>query len=125
MEVTFDLPEELATRLRPHEKRLPHILELGLHAMQVSPSQYAFEEVDEVLALLSGSPSPEEVLAVCASPALQGRIAYLLEKNRSEGLSETEEWEWKRYEYAEHAVCLAKAKAHLTLQNARGENGHN
>ncbi len=115
MEITLELPEELATRLRPHQAHLPHILELGLSAMQASP-QNGFAEVDEALRLLEGSPSPQEVLALHPSPVLQSRISYLLEKNRNEGLSETEEWEWKRYEYLEHMVCLAKAKAHSKLQ---------
>ncbi len=116
MEVTFDLPEELATRLRPHQAQLPFILELGLRAVE-PVSANGFDEVDDVLKRLKGSLSPEEVLTLRPSPALQSRISYLLEKNRNEGLSSEEEVEWERYDKLEHQVRLAKinALAHLKV----------
>jgi hypothetical protein len=122
MEITLDLPEELAAQLRPHQTQLPRILELGLRAMQASSPQTTFEEADEVLTFLASSPPPEQVWALRASPALQARLSFLLEKNRGEGLSESEEREWTRYEEMEHAVGIAKAKAHMKLQAARGKD---
>ncbi len=117
MEVTFDLPEELATRLRPHQAQLPFILELGLRAVEAEPVN-GFDEVEEVLQRLANSPPLAEVLALRPSPALQSRISYLLEKNRNEGLSEQEEAEWERYENLEHQVRLAKAQALLQLKTS-------
>ncbi len=38
-------------------------------------------------------------------------------KNRKEGLTETEEQEWEQYQYLEHLVRIAKAKALLKLRN--------
>ena len=69
-----------------------------------------------LLELLAKLPSPEEVLALRASPALQHRVSALLEKNRTVGLSPAEEDEWQRYQYVEHLVQLAKAKAALKLK---------
>ena len=45
-------------------------------------------------------------------------VRALLEKNRAEGLSDDEEREWERYEYLEHLVRMAKAKAKLKLRGA-------
>jgi hypothetical protein len=58
----------------------------------------------------------EEILALRPSPALQAWIDALLEKNRSEGLTPTEKQEWEKYEYWEHLVRMAKAKAYSKLQ---------
>lgn len=117
MEITFDLPEELATRLRPHQAYLPVILELGLHAVEPAPNN-GFDEIEDVLKRLALPLAPEEVLALHPSTALQTRISFLLEKNRNEVLSDTEELEWKRYEHLEHKVRLAKAQAFLKLKTA-------
>ena len=43
-----------------------------------------------------------------------------MEKNRKVDLTDDEEAEWQRYEYLEHLVRVAKAKA---LQNATAHNG--
>ena len=43
-------------------------------------------------------------------------MSALLEKNRTTGLTADEEEEWRRYQYLEHLVRLAKAKAALKLQ---------
>jgi hypothetical protein len=39
-----------------------------------------------------------------------------LEKNRTTGLLPEEKLEWERYQYVEHLVRLAKARAALRLQ---------
>lgn len=117
MEITLDLPEELAARLQPHKAQLPYILDLGLSAVE-SSSRSFYDELDEVLERLTDSPRPEEVLSLRPSPKLQSRLSYLLEKNRTEGLSEVEEREWERYEAVEHKVRLAKANAVLKLKAA-------
>jgi hypothetical protein len=75
-----------------------------------------FSGAAEILELLATLPSPEEVLAIRASAALQDRVSALLEKNRTDGLSPAEEEEWQRYQYVEHLVQLAKARAALKLK---------
>lgn len=114
MQMTLNIPEELATRLDPLEDKLPQILELGLRELNAI-AQFGFEGAAEVLEFLAGLPTPQEIIALRPSDALQTRISTLLEKNRTEGLTNAEEQEWEQYQYLEHLVRLAKAKAHLKL----------
>jgi uncharacterized protein YnzC (UPF0291/DUF896 family) len=55
----------------------------------------------------------KEILSLRPSDALQSRVRELLEKNREEGLTPAEEQEWQQYEYLEHLVRMAKARALL------------
>jgi hypothetical protein len=113
VQVTLTIPDELAARLRPLEGRLPQILEVGMREWNASPS--AYEGLSGVLETLARLPTPEEVLALRPSAALQARIESLLEKNRTTGLLDEERQEWQRYEYLEHVVRIAKARAALKL----------
>ena len=112
MLITLDLPNELASRLEPLTNQLPRILELGLRELNAD-AQLGFEGTAEVLEILAGLPTPKEILALRPSQALQARLDILLEKNRTEGLNPEEEQEWERYQYLEHLIRIAKAKAHL------------
>ena len=47
-----------------------------------------------------------------------------LEKNREEGLSPAEEQEWQQYEYLEHLVRMAKARALLRQRDRASEDAH-
>ena len=113
--ITLDLPDDLAERLHAMADRIPRILELGLRALDASPPG-EFSSAADVLELLAKLPTPEEVLAIRASAALQQRVSALLEKTRTVGLSPAEEDEWQRYQYVEHLVQLAKARAALKLK---------
>ena len=115
MQITLDIPEELAARL--DLEQLPYILELGMRELQAA-SESEFEGFTDVLEHLAALPTPEEILALRPSEALQARIDALLEKNRNEGLAPAEEREWERYQYLEHLVRRAKAKAHQKLKAA-------
>ncbi|NJN55292.1 MAG: hypothetical protein HC804_11350 [Anaerolineae bacterium] len=113
--VTVEIPDEMAQQLQPFEAELPRILALGLREFTAS-RQPGFEGSAELLSFLTTLPSPEEVIALRPSPEMQHRIHLLLEKNKNEGLSAAEEQEWEQYQYLEHLVRMAKAKAHLKLQ---------
>lgn len=117
MVLNLDLSDELATRLALHEHQISQILEMGLREINAS-SQDGFKGVAEVLEALAALPTPDEVLALRPAPALEERVRQLLEKNRGVGLSPDEECEWERYEYIEHLVRMAKAKAKLKLREA-------
>ena len=116
MTITQQVPEELATRLRPVENQLPRILELGLRELNAA-AQAGYEGATEVLEVLAGLPAPDAILALRPSAAFQERIDTLLEKNRHEGLTPTEEQEWEQYQYIEHLVRIAKAKALRKLKD--------
>lgn len=113
--ITLDLPDDLVERLRAAADRLPRILELGLRELDAA-SRSGFSSTSDVLEFLAGLPSPEEILAFRSTSLLRDRVSELLEKNRTTGLAADEEEEWQRYQYLEHLVRLAKAKAALKLQ---------
>jgi hypothetical protein len=55
--------------------------------------------VADILGMLAGLPTPEAVMALRPSAALQTRMSALLEKNRTEGLFPAEEQEWVAYQF--------------------------
>ena len=112
--ITLKVPDDLAERLRMQQERLPEILELGLRELNAE-AQSGFKGAAEVLELLAGLPSPEEILSLRPSERLQRRVQELLGKSRTGGLAAEEEEEWERYQYLEHLVRMAKAKACLKL----------
>ena len=115
MQITVDLPDELALRLQSYEQQLPEILELGLRAWNAN-AQVGFESLAEVLECLARLPAPEEILALRPSDELQAQIDRLLEKSRTVGLTAAEERQWQKYEFLEHLVRVAKAEAFLKLK---------
>ena len=110
MIMQVDIPDRLARMLENRADDVGRFLELGLRQAEpkVGPE---FDGVFELLQTLSGLPSPQEVMDLRPSQALQDRMRTLLAKNRSDGLSSVEEDEWQLYERLEHLVGIAKAKA--------------
>lgn len=115
MQLTIDLPENLAVSLNSNRQNLPQIFEVGLREFRAS-SSIGYKNVADVLEFLAGLPSPKETLDLRPSEDLQLKISELLEKNRHEGLNETEEQLWASYEFIEHLVRIAKAKALSALK---------
>jgi hypothetical protein len=115
MELTIDLPENLALSLQSNKKNLPKILEFGLREFKAS-SSIGYKSVADVLEFLANLPKPEEILALRPAKEMQSKIDELLEKNRREGLTESEEQIWASYEFIEHLVRIAKAKALTQLK---------
>jgi hypothetical protein len=118
MQVTFDLPDEVAIQLRPFEDKLPQILELGLRELHAI-AQEGFSRMPEVLEFLASLPSNEAIIALRPSESLQAQISGLLEKNSTVGLTPAEEQLWQRYQYLEHIVRIAKARAFVKLKESR------
>jgi hypothetical protein len=117
VEITLKVPEELATRLRAVEEELPQVLELGIREWHAR-HEAGFSGMAGILETLTSLPTPEEILALRPSVVLQERIEDLLEKNRGGTLSLDEQREWEQYQYVEHLVRLAKARAALKLKSA-------
>lgn len=117
MEITLTVPEHLVPRIRQVEQHLPQILELGIREWQ-GHTQDGFSGLQDVLEVLATLPAPEEVLALRPTPALQERVGALLARSHNGGLSEEEQREWDRYQYIEHLVRLAKARAAIKLGTA-------
>jgi hypothetical protein len=106
----------MAQQIRPLESHLPQILELGIREW-TARQEASFAGLAGVLETLASLPPPEAVLALRPSAAQQERIEELLEKNCSGTLSSEEQREWAQYQYVEHLVRLAKARAALKLQD--------
>ena len=113
--MTINISSELALRLRPFGEEMPQILELGLREWSAA-GQVGFPGAAEILEFLASLPSPQAILALRPSAALQGRIGELLEKNRAHGLTPAEEKEWAQYEFLEHITRMAKARALIKLR---------
>lgn len=107
MQLTFDVPDDLAVKIRLMQDRLPHILSLGLREFEAE-NLTGFHGVVDVLEFLAGLPTPQEILALHPSSALRKEIRRLLEKNRATGLTPAEEERWRQIQYLEHLVRKAK-----------------
>ncbi|WP_319422916.1 hypothetical protein [Pleurocapsa sp. FMAR1] len=115
MQITLDLSEELVSRLNFIEDKLPQVIELGLRELNAS-SRDGFNGIAEVLEFLATLPTPEEIIALRPSKALQTQITSLLEKHRDHDLTSAEVQIWEQYQYLEHLMRKAKAKAYLKLK---------
>jgi hypothetical protein len=115
MQITLDLSEELVSRLNSIEGKLPQVIELGLRELNATP-QDGFNGIAEVLEFLATLPTPEEIIALRPSETLQTQISDLLEKHRESNLTDAEVQMWKQYQYLEHLIRKAKAKAYLKLK---------
>lgn len=112
--ITLEVPDELADRLRRAGEQVARLH--GLTPRAVAPPSSAYADVTELMEFLASLPTPEEVLALRASESLQSRVSDLLGRNRTVGLTPSEEQELDEYEYLDHLVRIAKAKAHLKLR---------
>ena len=70
MQIKVEVPDELALRLSSLQEQLPQILELGLREWNAD-AQSGFSGLTDVLEFLANLPSPEEILALKSSEALQ------------------------------------------------------
>jgi hypothetical protein len=123
-ELTLDVPDELIQRLQPFQDRLPALLTLlvgaipsqtgGAPPVEVHGTEPPLAYV-EVLDFLLTRPTPHDILAFKVSDAAQARLRLLLDKNREESLSATEEAELDIYEQLEHLMLLLKAKAYALV----------
>jgi hypothetical protein len=90
------------------------ILEALSHALQelTATETTTYQDDRQIVELLVSQPTPEVVLAIRPTPALQSRISKLLAQNKSGTLTRSEEVELDRYMLLEHWVRLAKAHAY-------------
>ncbi|MHC5676523.1 hypothetical protein [Nostoc sp.] len=89
MQITLDIPDEMARNLESRKEDLPQILALELREIIANPST-GFSGLTEILEFLAKLPSPEEILALRLSPMVQAEIDSLLDKNRTQGLDESD-----------------------------------
>ncbi len=110
MQLTIDLPDNLAASVRANRQNLDRIFEAGLRDLQADSST-GYHGLADVLRFLASLPSPAEILELRPSIELSARISEVLEKNKNNALSEADEKFWESYEFIEHLVRRAKTAA--------------
>ena len=73
------------------------------------------DPTDAILDFLLSQPSPEDVLRMQPSDTTQERLAYLLDGNRNDALTDAEKSELERYLQTEHFVRRLKIRAQEKL----------
>ena len=123
VELTVQLPEDVAARLAPIHERLPDLLRqiaqsVPQDRLAESSTRPAtdFPVYAEVLDFLVTSPTPEAIVDFKVSASIQARLRELLEKNQEDVLSEEEQAELDAYEQIDHLVTLLKARAHSQIR---------
>ena len=88
MQVTIDIPDELAGRLESERGRVTEIIQFGLN--ELGWLEHEIEHcalAEEIVAFLACRPSPEDIAAFRPSKASVARGRELLEKNRANSLT--------------------------------------
>jgi hypothetical protein len=106
VQMTMQVPDELAKRIQPMSSWLPSIIELSLIGFKTLATATAAEMIE----FLSKNPSPQEVLAYHVSDAAQKRLQRLLALNESGLLSEAEQQELDELQQLEHVIVMLKAR---------------
>jgi hypothetical protein len=117
MQVTVNVPEEVITQLGAWEQALPEAIAIGLQELAARP-QDGFNGFAEVLEFLAALPTPEEILMLRPSTALQAQIDQLSIKYQAQELTLQEQQLWQQYEYLEHIISMAKSKAYLKINSS-------
>jgi hypothetical protein len=113
--ITLDVPDELAARINALRDRAPELISRALELWPADESANSVERTNPVFAetldFLASGPTPEDIVAFKASPAMQERLEELLDKNREDGLAEDEEAELDAFEQVNDLMILLKAHA--------------
>lgn len=112
VDITLQVPDNLAQRLRPMSRWLASVLELSLVGFKTPAVQTAAE----IITFLSNGPSPAEVAAYVVSERAQERLRRLLALNEAGLLSSEEQAELDEIERIEHILILLKAQAQEELK---------
>ncbi|OGC02629.1 hypothetical protein A2V82_05250 [candidate division KSB1 bacterium RBG_16_48_16] len=112
VQMTMQVPEELAKRIQPIRFWLPTILELSL----VGFKSLATETATELIQFLSTDPSTQKVLDYHVSERAQARLRRLLTLNNAGLLSEAEKVELDELQRIEHIMIMLKAQLAKKMQ---------
>src|SRR5207244_11661608 len=106
VQMTVQLPDDLAARIRPLRRWLPAMLKLSLLGLRTTAAASAAE----VLEFLLRNPTPQEFLNFYVTEQQQAHSRRLLALNESGLLSEAEQLELDELGRLEHLVILLKAQ---------------
>jgi len=111
MQMTIDLPDQLARQLEPELGRLAEIIERGLQPRGTASSA----NWREIIAFLARGPRPEEIIAFRPLETHRERSRELLDKNRQGTLTPAEESDLEEREQLNYLMMLLKAEARKIL----------
>jgi len=114
VEITIEVPNELARQVQRFRERLPEILDRGLREILAERPSDSQDE-NAIMELLTSQPTPEQVLSIHPSSELRARISELLYRSKKGELGQQEEAELERHLTLEHLARLTKAHAHEQL----------
>ncbi len=106
VQLTMQIPDDLAVKIQPMSQWLPTILSISLIRFRTTAISTATEFVN----FLSLNPSPQEFLNYHVSENSQQRLRRLLTLNEAGLLSEAEQNELDELERLEHLVVTLKAQ---------------
>ena len=107
MQMTIDIPDELARQLEPERERLAEIIRRGLGRCEAG----ALSPVAEVFEFLANHPTPSQIIAFQPSEPSTLRLRKLLDRNRDGALSAEEEAELDTLESLNDFFALIKLRA--------------
>ena len=114
MQLTIEIPDDLAGRLKRERANLTEIIERGLQQRWSETAGLA----REVVAFLARGPQPAEILSFRPSPHFLERSRELLDRSRQGTLSAAEVQELDEMAHMDHLVTLIKAEARRHLPAA-------
>ncbi len=115
VQITMQLPDQLAGQLLPARRWLAAVLELSLARLKTPAAETSSEIIDFLLA----NPTQHEVSAYHASDRAQRRLQRLLALNEASLLSEAEQAELSELERIEHILIMLKAQ--VAVQGQPGD----
>jgi hypothetical protein len=102
VQITMQLPDQLAGQLLPARRWLPALLELSLARLKTPAAETSSEIIDFLLA----NPTQYEISAYHASDRAQRRLQRLLALHEASLLSEAEQAELSEMERIEHILIM-------------------
>lgn len=132
VQITIEVPEELAQRLELFQGQLSQIFTRlmaatlpGLSSPGLSLSDFAVEPpiiYQEVLDFLVSQPTSEQILSYKVSESSQERIQSLLQKSRAIALSSSETSELDLYEQLDSLMTLLKIRAYAATHSRNNKS---
>lgn len=78
----------------------------------------AINPYEEVIDFIAAGTTPSDIVSFQPSPESKERVSFLIEREKTEGLSPDEKSELDHYMQLEHIMRLAKARARQYLARA-------
>jgi hypothetical protein len=107
VQLTIEIPDELAQRAEAERERLAGLIQRVLR----QPMTGKLGIIQEVFEFLARRPSPDEILGFQPSAQAVERLAELLDKNRESNLTADEEAELDTMQSLNHLFALLKVQA--------------